>query len=201
MQRGEDAGHHVQRTDVVGDEGTHGRRRIPVASGGADEAAGSLAGQVGAFPVRVRPQCAERAALGADDARVDRRQVRVAKPPFVQRARLEVAHHHVRLLGQTLEDRRPFGTAQVQRHAALAAVAGGVDGAARIVGRDMDVPAVVANTRQFDLHHVRAHVREQRGSLRPLDQQPNFQNANVLQRPGHVVASQVHAAARSLMGA
>ena len=147
MQGGEDASHHVQRADVVGDEGAHWRRRIAIAAGSADQAASGLAGEVRAFALGIRPDRAKRAALRANDAGIDGREVGVAHAPGIQRARLEVADHYVCIFGQQLEYLRAAFVAQIQADAALAAVAGCVDGAARVVEPNVDVAAVIAHAR------------------------------------------------------
>ena len=185
VQGGENASDHVQRADVIGNERADRSWRIFFLAGGADEPAGGLAGEVRAFPVGVRPQRTEGAALGADDARIDRRQLVEAKPPLLQRAGLEVADHDVRVPCQRSEDLGAALVAQVQGDAAFAAIAAFVDGTARIVRRDVDVAAVIADAGQLDLDHVGAHVGQQRRRLGPLNVQARFEDANAAQGTGH----------------
>ena len=86
----------------------------------------------------------------------------MSEPPPFHRARREVADDNVGVLNQPLEDRGTLGMAQVQGNAAFAAVARGENGAARVAGLNADVAAQVAESREFDLDDIGAHIAEKR---------------------------------------
>ena len=178
MERREDAGDQVERTDVIGDERSHRRWRVAVAAGGADEAAGGLSGEIRTTTARIGPHRPERAPRGPDDAGIDGGQFVVAEPPALKRARREVADDDVRAFDKATERIGALLLPEVQRQAALAAIAGDERGAAQIICGEGNVAARVAYAGQFDLDDIGAHVAQQRGRLRPLDQERRFEHPN-----------------------
>ncbi len=120
-----------------------------------------------------------------DHARVACRGCGVADAPLVERARLEVGDHHVRPLGQAEEHLGPCRRAQVDRDAALGAVAG-EEVRRAVVGQGDRQPARrVADLRQLDLDHVGTPLGQRRRSLRALHQQPALDDLDPLQRCTH----------------
>ena len=121
-----------------------GRGWLGVAANRADKPAGRLSREVGTLTLGVGSNRTEGAALGANDARVELDQVIVADTPGFESAGLEIANENVGVLGEHLENAGPAGMPEIQGNAALAPVAGRVDGAAWIVGADVDVTSLVA---------------------------------------------------------
>src|SRR5581483_6559912 len=122
--RGERA---VQAGDVVADVG-RAAHRLPVRFAVARHETGfGLDDGIVARPVVPGAPLAEAAYRDVHDIRLHAAHVGVAHAPARQRARAEVFNHGVRARGQLEEDLAPFGTAQVEREAALVAVDGRVE--------------------------------------------------------------------------
>ena len=184
-ERGEDAADEVLGGDVIGDGDPDRRRLATGAPGRADQPADGLGAEVGALATGVGADEPERRPGGVDHLVVAGRDVVVAEPPAVHRAGLEVGDHDVGPRGQPQEDLAAFGTAEVDRDAALAAVARREVGAAGVTSLHRQPPGLVAEPRQLDLDDVGAPLAERRRRLRALHQQPGLDDLDPIQRSCH----------------
>src|SRR5688500_381736 len=119
-----------------------------------------VAGAVGA-----RPGTSERGDRAVDEPRVVGGQRAVAEPELLHGAGADVLDQHVRPLREALDDGDPLGRLEVHRDAALVAVVDDVTGRLAVLVRRPRA-RLVADGRVLDLHHVGAHVAEQRATIR-----------------------------------
>ena len=183
QQRRQHAGHDLLRGDVVGDRRRDRRGLAAVGAGGADQTAGRLGRQVGPLLLGVRADRPEGRAGGVHEAGVAGGEVVVAQAPVVHRPGLEVRDDDVRGVDETAEHVLAARPAQVDRDAALAAVAGAEVGAATVARGDRQPAGLVAPTGQFDLDHVGAELRQHRRRLGALDEQAGLEDADAVEGP------------------
>ena len=147
---------------------------------------------------RKRPRLPVAADRAIDDPGVDALRVLVVDGELLGHARPEGFEHHIRFLEQAVRDGASLRLRQVQRQPLLVAVdAVEVDAALLVLGRI--VAAVVADSRLFDLDHMRAHIGEQLRTPRPRQQPAEIRNDNAVERQrgcfvggiGHVFACRV----------
>jgi hypothetical protein len=105
----------------------------------------------------------------------------VAEPPALQRAGQEVGDHHVGGVHQAQEDVAPLLDPQVERDAALAAVAADQVGRPQVLERDRDPARLIADPGQLDLDHVGAEIAQQLSRLGPLHQETQIEHADPLE--------------------
>src|SRR5262249_59078034 len=88
---------------------------------------------------------------------------------------------HVGRRHQLAEGLLPGRNAQVERDAALAAVARDEARAAEVLAGDGQPSRLVADPGKLDLDHGRAELAEQGGRLRPLNQETRFDDAKTVE--------------------
>ena len=170
---------------MIGDGRAHRRGRVAVVADGADEPTRRLAGEVCPPAVGIRPMGAEGARRRPDDPRVQLGERFVSEPPTLQDAGREIADHDIRPRGQPAEYSSTRGCAQIEGEAALAAVAGGEEGAAPIVEVQVNIAHLVAEDGHLYLDDIGAHVRQQGGRLGTLHHHAGIENPYVAQCSRH----------------
>ncbi len=184
---------HGDRAVEAGEEvgiGHPGLLRRPVRlAGQVHDPAHRLDDEVVARPRGQRPVLAEAGHRGIDHPGVRRRDRRIVEPEPDQPADLEVLHHHVRAGGERPGAGEVVRVGEVERDAALAAVAG-VEVGRRAVGGERRPPAAgLVAAGRLDLDHVGAEVGEGLADPRPGEHPRELQHPQPGQRSFRHLAS------------
>ena len=148
--------------------------------------------------VRVRAAAAVAVAVGVDDRRVDRGHLGIAEPERGDRLGPHRVDEHVGPRHQRPQGVLAGAGAQVEHHAALAAVHVDEDAAHARLRRGRDVAGRVAG-RRLDLDHVGAHVGHDLGAVGPHDHRRQVDHAHAGQRPWMLHITMITARPRRTM--
>ena len=118
-----------------------------------------------------------------DEARIFRRQVRIAKSPFFQRSRAEIFQQKIGFLHQALQQFLPARIAQIQRDRLL--VAGNNREPQRLaappLAHRIARSHIAGLGRRLDLDDFGTMIRHQLAAKRPGDQLPHLDKAQTVE--------------------
>ena len=113
-----------------------------------------------------------------DETGVDGRQLGVAKPPFLERARAEVLTHHIGFSHKPAKQFGPFGMAQIEGDRFLVARFGQPRERIAPLRRRAEAAEGIAAARLLHLDDLGAEFREHRGRDRRGDESRAVEDAD-----------------------
>ena len=187
-QRRKDRDRRIHAGKDIGVSDPRLLRRSVGFAGQRHKAAHRLHDIIIAGTMRIRPGLAEAGDRTDDQPRKIGAQPRGIKPIFDQPADLVILDDDIGVGKQRAYRRLPLGARDVDRHAALAAVAAVIIGRTQIFAigagdeRRTPLARIVACPRPLDLDHLGTEIGEQLPAPRPREHPRQFDHADALQR-------------------